>query len=771
MAPLILTATLAASAINLTTLAAAPPKGETVAESRMVIEADGHGVRGAAWEDPTPIPTLGAAFGVDMIPAPSVLLPEMDHRFFLDEDEAEGSGRLGTPLRFAVPVSVEIGIEDGQWLEVPGGRLWRAEIAAESAWTARLHLTGIRLPHGQQLRLSNPGAADSVVGPIEGVGQFGDGSAWGMALPTGRTLIEWFVPPGPPIDKLPFTGVDYYYGYRDIWAAMRADFEGGVAEGSCHLDPICFPAWGNESAATVRLIFSGSLCSGQVTATSAGDETPYVSTANHCISTQAQANSCQFNFFYRRNTCAASATSSAGTNITGGDLVGTHAPSDCTLLMIRPTLPSAVRWVGWTNQSAPIGTSSTCLHHPEGSYQRISFGIKDAASFNCGSPTSNYSSAAWNAATQYGVTSVGVTEPGSSGSALYRNSDRKLYGVLTCGASDCTNTSGRDGYGRWDVAVNTPSSGFATSLAAGSDDSLEGNDACESARAIVPGTYLGLAVKRLDEDWYRLAVPVGAQLVVSMTYVHANGDIDAQLFASCGGALLLDRNGDANNESFTFTNTSGSNEILLRVHLSSDTRNEYSMLYSVTVPVPANDGCGGATAIGAGNVAFSTLGATDSTPDLPAGCNAVGSAIGRDIWYRFTAPCSGTAEARTCGASFDTTIAIYPGPSCPAGSAVIACSDNACGTASIASWAVGAGTTWYVRIGSPSSASGTGTLSVTCTVPPCPADFNGDDGVDGVDLGLLLSQWGSSGTADLSGDNRVDGIDLGIMLSQWGSCP
>ena len=746
-------------------------RGDIASQSRPAMEADGHGIRGGAWADPSPTPTLGAELGVEMIPAPVILVPDLDHGALLEEDEAVGSGKSGTPLRFAVPVGVTLAVEDGQWIDVPGGRLWRAEIASGSAWTARLHLTGIRLSAGQQLRLSNPGMADSVVGPIEGVGQFGDGSAWGLALPTDRTMIEWFTPAGLATDSLPFDGVDYYYGYRDIWAAMRQDFEGGVAEGSCHLDPICFPTWTDESNATVRLIFTGSLCSGQLTATTAADETPYVSTANHCISTQTVANSCQFNLFYRRNTCAASATASAGTNLTGGDLVGTHAASDCTLLMVRPALPSTVRWVGWTSQSVPTNTASTCLHHPDASYQRISFGTKDASSFNCGSPQANFSRVLWSPATQYGVTSTGVTEGGSSGSALYRNSDKKLYGVLTCGASSCTNVTGRDGYGRWDVAVNTLSTGFASSLAAGTDDSLEDGDACDSARAIVPGTYPGLVIKRLDEDWYRLAVPVGAQLSVSMTYLHANGDIDAQLLGACGGTVLLNRNGNVNNESFTYTNNTGSAELLLRVYLSNDTRNEYSLTYSVLVQAPSNDECAAAAPVGVGNIGFSTVGATDSAPALPAGCNASGTAIGRDVWYRFNAPCSGIAQASTCGAGFDTTLAVYPATSCPAGSEVTACSDDACGTASVASWTVAAGSAWFVRIGSPTSASGTGTLSIACGPPACIGDLNGDSSVDGVDLGSLLGQWGGPGTADLNSDNQVDGVDLGILLGAWGPCP
>ena len=56
----------------------------------------------------------------------------------------------------------------------------------------------------------------------------------------------------------------------------------------------------------------------------------------------------------------------------------------------------------------------------------------------------------------------------------------------------------------------------------------------------------------------------------------------------------------------------------------------------------------------------------------------------------------------------------------------------------------------------------------------CPGDLNADGLVNGVDLGVLLGQWGvctgSSCVGDLDGDGSVNGADLGILLGDWGSC-
>lgn len=54
---------------------------------------------------------------------------------------------------------------------------------------------------------------------------------------------------------------------------------------------------------------------------------------------------------------------------------------------------------------------------------------------------------------------------------------------------------------------------------------------------------------------------------------------------------------------------------------------------------------------------------------------------------------------------------------------------------------------------------------------PCTGDLNADRNVDGVDLGVLLGEWGGSGPADLNADGSVDGVDLGVLLACWGACP
>lgn len=57
-----------------------------------------------------------------------------------------------------------------------------------------------------------------------------------------------------------------------------------------------------------------------------------------------------------------------------------------------------------------------------------------------------------------------------------------------------------------------------------------------------------------------------------------------------------------------------------------------------------------------------------------------------------------------------------------------------------------------------------------CQKASCAWDLDGNGIVDGADLGELLAQWGTPGTADFDNSGAVDGGDLGELLANWGKC-
>jgi hypothetical protein len=58
-------------------------------------------------------------------------------------------------------------------------------------------------------------------------------------------------------------------------------------------------------------------------------------------------------------------------------------------------------------------------------------------------------------------------------------------------------------------------------------------------------------------------------------------------------------------------------------------------------------------------------------------------------------------------------------------------------------------------------------FSALALPPSCGADIDCDGGVNGADLGALLSAWGAPGPSDIDQDGTTGGADLGILLSAW----
>ena len=195
---------------------------------------------------------------------------------------------------------------------------------------------------------------------------------------------------------------------------------------------------------------------------------------------------------------------------------------------------------------------------------------------------------------------------------------------------------------------------------------------------------------------------------------------------------------------------------------------------------PANDQYQDCIVIRQDDNPFTTIGATTDGPELPEGCDeGFGLEFNNDIWYSYTATCNGLANIRTCGAStFDTKLAVYDGDCIDPLGDLLACSDDSlfCAQSNL-SWIelpVTCGQQLIIRVGGFDQFGGTGVLRVSCSGTecgsPCVGDLDGDDQVNGVDLGILLADWGRKTPNDLDGDGIISGTDLGILLAAWGSC-
>ncbi len=117
-----------------------------------------------------------------------------------------------------------------------------------------------------------------------------------------------------------------------------------------------------------------------------------------------------------------------------------------------------------------------------------------------------------------------------------------------------------------------------------------------------------------------------------------------------------------------------------------------------------------------GVYSFSTIEALTDGPTLPEECNqGNGRGCRKDVWVTYIASCDGVAIASVCDSTFDTCIAVYEDGDCPG--PFLACNNDACGedgTRSEVSFPVQSGGTYLIRIGSPHSERGEGTLVIDC---------------------------------------------------------
>jgi hypothetical protein len=192
---------------------------------------------------------------------------------------------------------------------------------------------------------------------------------------------------------------------------------------------------------------------------------------------------------------------------------------------------------------------------------------------------------------------------------------------------------------------------------------------------------------------------------------------------------------------------------------------------------PENNECESRIVVSDGVTSFTSEFATTDGPEEPLLCTYFDhSTIANDVWYEYTATCSGELTVGLCSSSFATKLGIYEGAECPEQpDTVLVCDAFSCDQNMLSkiTMMVQKGETFIIRAGGRVDHSGEGVLAISCEQVLIPGDLDGNGVVDGSDLLLLLEGWGECSDcddcpADLNDDCSVDGNDLLILLSNWG---
>jgi len=284
-----------------------------------------------------------------------------------------------------------------------------------------------------------------------------------------------------------------------------------------------------------------------------------------------------------------------------------------------------------------------------------------------------------------------------------------------------------------------------------------------------------------NDVWYRWTAPANGFLTMGICGASFDSRLTIWNSASCPTAstavVACADDGCGDDPFISNSLVLEGQTLLIQIGSPADEVGTFSLDLDFTelTDPPANDSCSSAEVVVEGTTAFDNFDATGSGFGDPLVCATTsGPEVFADVWFEWTAPCTGFTTISTCGTDFDSRLSVFNG-SCPTPTdSAAACGDSGCGDDASVQLLVLEGQQFIIRVGSQvDEDEGAGLLNISC-VPledPCPEDFNGDGVVDAADLGPLLAAWATpDATYDLNGDGTVDAADLGPLLAAWGPC-
>lgn len=396
-----------------------------------------------------------------------IILPEFDLKKLQKEDRINDE-RDDIPWRFGYEHSVSYGLDNaGTWETLTNGdRIWLASFKSEGAKTLNFIFDHFYLPEGAKLYFYNEDRTD-LLGAYTHT-QNSEEMIFGSWLIEGEHVFVEYFEPKEVIGQGDLNISQVVHGYRSVTEndAMQKALN---SSGACNLDVDC-PIGDDyeemkdnlKKSVAMTVVGGNGFCTGTLINNTSNNGAQYFLTANHCLGGGVGSWAFRFNWTSPNPVCASFSSSPNGTfnqTASGAVLRANNSKSDMALVEITPNLPSSwdLVWAGWdrTNSNPDFEVG---IHHPSGDIMKVCRD-DDGATQNSTPFNGDPSMQIW----LVNNWEQGVTEPGSSGSALFDQNGR-IIGQLAGGGAACSGTSNNgqiDFYGRfatsWDFG-NTSSS-------------------------------------------------------------------------------------------------------------------------------------------------------------------------------------------------------------------------------------------------------------------------------------------------------------------------
>ncbi len=350
-----------------------------------------------------------------------------------------------------------------------GGTEWRMAVAVPGAPALCVYFETFHLPVGASLSLRTPeGVFDQpfMEGPIDHTENNAHGR-WVSGEIPGEVVELVYRQPAGVVGQpsMQIFGVGCFFRY--LW--LDGDYDvlgesGGRGSDPCQVDVNCPEGadWLCQRNAAVRLRVTQNggifLCSGSMVNNTARDCRQLMLSSFHCVDDVEEDEwsllKVRYNYEYLECGGTASINSHDRTGViylTGSQDVTANSinGSDFLFVEVEDPIPSSwdVYYAGWDATGIPA-TSGVGIHHPSGDRKKISTYTNNLSNSSVYHPGAH-----WRVTWVATETNHGVTEGGSSGSALF-NQDKRIVGTLTGGSSFCTALNSPDYYGKlsyhWD---------------------------------------------------------------------------------------------------------------------------------------------------------------------------------------------------------------------------------------------------------------------------------------------------------------------------------
>lgn len=351
---------------------------------------------------------------------------------------------IDKPFQFGKIRPLNLSISSGDWENITNDTsVWRLKIISKKALSITINFDRFHLTDDPEMYIYNEGGI-MITGPITSK-ENNPENIWGSSIYKGDAVIIEIKVPTISKEKNELHIKSISHGYKEMFIDKTFGQSGG-----CNINVLCplGNGWVNErnSVALVLNASGNEHCSGTLINNVCNTNIPYFLTANHCYTSNSAGavSNWRFIFQYWSPACIPSRDGSRSVLFNGSTLRANYAASDFALLELTQTPPanSGINFSGWS-RSATNPAFTTGIHHPSGDVMKISQDNVAPIKTNYpGLSGNNHWKVDWD---------NGVTEGGSSGSALF-DENHRIIGQLHGGYSSCSSSDLRDWYGAFDIS-------------------------------------------------------------------------------------------------------------------------------------------------------------------------------------------------------------------------------------------------------------------------------------------------------------------------------